>query len=363
MRRIVTAWLYDVTQELQTNRLVHSLAVTILDKILSKYKISKEEYQLYASASLLLATKLKNKSKDLVSSQTICKYTENYINIPQLLNAEFTILKKLDWKIGFILPEEFCDYFINFLLNQQGCYFASLSGNNGKPVRVTLSKEAKLITKEVQKVISAVAQEYEIWTKFKFHIIAASCVLATIQQYTFIYGQENSKIDYPTCLESLKNLMFPKNLPKLQDCLSKIEAVIEAYQMKVENPVLNVISDKKRPVNVLQDLTNFPKNPARSSNPQNSSLLAIVNDSALGDSMNVSQESILSQTESLNLNQVDQEIKNSRSDDSLVFMSKTCKRKFESGDYSDRLEDAHLAKRISPSISQNSDSGNYEVEA
>lgn len=72
MRKIVTDWMLEVTEEEKCSLEVFSLAVNYLDRVLSKVSISKHQFQLLASVCIFLASKFKESSPLCAEKLVIC---------------------------------------------------------------------------------------------------------------------------------------------------------------------------------------------------------------------------------------------------------------------------------------------------
>ncbi len=59
MRKIVADWMIEVTEEQQCQPDVFHLAINYLDRILSKVRIEKSQFQLVACVCMFLASKFK----------------------------------------------------------------------------------------------------------------------------------------------------------------------------------------------------------------------------------------------------------------------------------------------------------------
>lgn len=72
MRKIVTDWMLEVTEEEKCSPEVFSLAVNYMDRILSQVNISKHQFQLLGSVCLFLASKFKESSPLCAEKLVIC---------------------------------------------------------------------------------------------------------------------------------------------------------------------------------------------------------------------------------------------------------------------------------------------------
>lgn len=72
MRKIVTEWMLEVTEEEKCSPEVFSLAVNYMDRVLSSVSIAKHQFQLLASVCIFLASKFKESSPLTAEKLVIC---------------------------------------------------------------------------------------------------------------------------------------------------------------------------------------------------------------------------------------------------------------------------------------------------
>ena len=72
MRKIVTEWMLEVSEEEKCSPEVFSLAVNYMDRVLSQVNISKHQFQLLASVCIFLASKFKESSPLTAEKLVIC---------------------------------------------------------------------------------------------------------------------------------------------------------------------------------------------------------------------------------------------------------------------------------------------------
>lgn len=72
MRKIVTEWMLEVTEEEKCSPEVFSLAVNYMDRVLSCVHIGKHQFQLLASVCIFLASKFKESSPLTAEKLVIC---------------------------------------------------------------------------------------------------------------------------------------------------------------------------------------------------------------------------------------------------------------------------------------------------
>nr|XP_032519500.1 G1/S-specific cyclin-D2-like [Danaus plexippus plexippus] len=77
MRKVVTTWMLEVCEEQQCEEQVFPLAVSYMDRFLAQRAISRQQLQLLAVTSLLLASKFRQCHP--LSVDLLCAYTDNSV--------------------------------------------------------------------------------------------------------------------------------------------------------------------------------------------------------------------------------------------------------------------------------------------
>jgi len=113
MRRMVTTWMLEVSEEQRCEPYVFALACNLLDRFLSVCTISRNELQLLGAACLLIASK--GRETVTLSSAKLVIYTDNSITADQLLDMELLLLLKLKWDIMVPTTKDFLVELVNQL--------------------------------------------------------------------------------------------------------------------------------------------------------------------------------------------------------------------------------------------------------
>ena len=83
MRKIVSDWMLEVTEERQCQPEVFHLAINYLDRYLSQRNIKKAQFQLLASVCLFLASKFKETCN--LTAEHLVIYTDFSITIKEIM--------------------------------------------------------------------------------------------------------------------------------------------------------------------------------------------------------------------------------------------------------------------------------------
>ena len=107
MRKILLNWLLKVGTYFKLQKTTLFLAVSIIDRFISKREIKKTEYQKYGTAALFIASKFQEiYPPRLRYFLHIC---DNNFNSREFLEAEFQILSTLDFKVLYGNEKELID--------------------------------------------------------------------------------------------------------------------------------------------------------------------------------------------------------------------------------------------------------------
>lgn len=102
MRKIVTDWMLEVTQEEKCNLEVFSLAVNYMDRVLSQISIGKAQFQLLGSVCIFLASKFKESSPLCAEKLVIC--SDFSFTTEEIMKWELMVLQLLNWDLSAITP-------------------------------------------------------------------------------------------------------------------------------------------------------------------------------------------------------------------------------------------------------------------
>ena len=106
-RKIVTDWMLEVCQEEECPPQVFLSSVQYLDRVLSQLSIKTKQFQLLASACLLLSSKLHDPRP--FSLHDLVIYTDCPISVQDLQVMEMTVLKHLRWELATPTSAEFLE--------------------------------------------------------------------------------------------------------------------------------------------------------------------------------------------------------------------------------------------------------------
>ena len=160
-RKIVTDWMLEVCQEQECSSQVFLSSVQYLDRVLSQLSIKTEQFQLLASACLLLSSKLHDPRP--LSLYDLVIYTDCSISVPQLKSMEMTVLKNLRWELASPTAGEFLELILTNMGN-------------------ILSKEVLFfVQKNAGTFLTLAATEYKFY-KIKPSILASAAIISTLNQ-------------------------------------------------------------------------------------------------------------------------------------------------------------------------------------
>lgn len=114
MRKIVTDWMLEVTEEEKCSPEVFSLAVNYMDRVLSQVNISKHQFQLLGSVCIFLASKFKESSPLCAEKLVIC--SDFSFTTEEIMKWELMVLELLNWDLSAITPYCILDQLLRRLI-------------------------------------------------------------------------------------------------------------------------------------------------------------------------------------------------------------------------------------------------------
>ena len=99
-RFILLDWIMEVSSQLHFKRKTYYFCINLIELYFSKCVVKTNQIQLVGIASLLISAK--NEEITIPSLSYFTKACDDYYSKSQILNQEYIILKKLNWKIQYI---------------------------------------------------------------------------------------------------------------------------------------------------------------------------------------------------------------------------------------------------------------------
>merc|ERR1719195_2284175 len=141
MRKIVTEWMLEVTEEQKCSPEVFSLAVNYMDRVLSQMGIKKHQFQ-------FLASKFKESSP--LCAEKLVIYSDFSFSTEDIMTWELMVLELLNWDLSAITPYCILDQLLRRLLqplsNLQNTVNIQEVRNQAEAFLAVASTEADFIT-------------------------------------------------------------------------------------------------------------------------------------------------------------------------------------------------------------------------
>ncbi|EDW17050.2 uncharacterized protein Dmoj_GI14224 [Drosophila mojavensis] len=211
MRKIVAQWMMEVCVEEKCQEEVVLLAITYMDRFLSKKSVRKTHLQILAAACLLLASKLREPSCRALSAELLVFYTDNSICKDDLIKWELYVLSSLGWDLSSVTPLDFLELFI-IKLSVRCKVFSGLNINT--------------VRNNAQTFIYLAAKEYR-FSKYAASIIAASSIVASMNNLKWQICTDNIHLpfNFLTDTTSVKQ-------DQLQQCILQMNVIYKEQSHK-----------------------------------------------------------------------------------------------------------------------------------
>jgi len=162
MRKIVTDWMVEVTEDQMCQPQVICLAINYMDRFLSNVDIKKNEFQLLACTCLLLSSKFCQVVP--ISTEQLVLYTDNSISVEDMRQFELKVLNALQWELSTVTSQDFLEHLLLGLDFSPKLSLSSL-GRNAKTMSSIASTDYKFL-------------------QVKPSVLAAACLAASSQRIT-----------------------------------------------------------------------------------------------------------------------------------------------------------------------------------
>merc|ERR1712066_394675 len=110
MRKIVSDWMLEVSQELCCPPEVFCLAMNLMDRFLAKCRIEKSQLQLLGAVCLFLSSKFKETAP--ITSEKLVMYTDFSVSMESIREWELYVLYKLKWDLSACTALDYLDHIL-----------------------------------------------------------------------------------------------------------------------------------------------------------------------------------------------------------------------------------------------------------
>ena len=172
MRKIVSDWMLEVSQELCCPPEVFCLAMNLMDRFLAKCRIEKSQLQLLGAVCLFLSSKFKETAP--IPSEKLVMYTDFSVSLEAIREWELFVLYKLKWDLGAVTGLDYLDYILPKLV------FHS-------------SVEAKEVRRHTETVVALSATHY-LFSYVRPSVIAASAIAVTYRSLLSKFSEDGARL-------------------------------------------------------------------------------------------------------------------------------------------------------------------------
>ena len=171
MRKIVSDWMLEVSQELCCPPEVFCLAMNLMDRFLAKCRIEKSQLQLLGAVCLFLSSKFKETAP--IPSEKLVMYTDFSVSLEAIREWELFVLYKLKWDLGAVTGLDYLDYIL-----PQLSFDASV--------------EARAVRRHCETVIALSATHY-LFSYVRPSVIAASAIAVTYRSLLSKFSEDGAR--------------------------------------------------------------------------------------------------------------------------------------------------------------------------
>jgi len=173
MRKIVSDWMLEVSEEMGSSPEVFCLAMNLMDRFLGKCRIEKSQLQLLGAVCLFLSSKFKETAP--IPSEKLVMYTDYSVSLEAIRGWELVVLERLKWDLGASTGLDYLDYILPKL-----------------QLDSTLL-DAKQIRKHIETVIALSATQY-LFSYVRPSVIAASAIAVTYRTLMTKFTEDSARI-------------------------------------------------------------------------------------------------------------------------------------------------------------------------
>jgi len=216
MRKIVTDWMLEVCIDQKCHADVFLLSCNIMDRFLSQLNIKKGQFQLVASATMFIASKLVDPCP--ITGTDLVLATDSTYQLTELLEMELLILSKLKWDLSAITPYDFLEHLLRLL---------TMDGDD-------ISLESDLLRRKTENVIILCATEYR-FSMYPPSMLSSAAIAAAAQGLSadHEFGHE---FDISELITRLQILTRVEN-DCLNNCIHQIEETFREATNNVNNHI------------------------------------------------------------------------------------------------------------------------------
>lgn len=197
-RKDIVEWLTDICKEMRCRRVTLFTAVRFLDRILQSTKVAKDNLQLVAICSFLVAVKYEGPEEIVPSLSEASFLTQSQYDADVIREVEVHILNRLKWDLTEYTSFHFLQHFLGNTLSELGT-----------------KRKNRYVKKLTYQLASACLKTYA-FEKYRPSLLAASLLT---------YGRKRAKM-MPFCpsvlIESCK-----ASKGEINQCVSHIESFID----------------------------------------------------------------------------------------------------------------------------------------
>ncbi|XP_045030562.1 G1/S-specific cyclin-D2 [Daphnia magna] len=228
MRRVVTTWMLEVTEEQNCEEQVFPLAVNLLDRFLALEAAVLQRCQLQLLGCVCLLTASKLRQCRPIGVDLLVYYTDYSVTPAEIRVWEMLLLGKLGWDVSGVTAFDFVDHLMERIDLSSSSSQVS-SGHNVPLTTGSVRDSAAVLRGHALTYVSLCCTETD-YMRVRPSLIAAASISAAINRL----GLSTSSSNDPSCEERLLADLVGTDVHQLASLVRSVESLMATQLASVQ---------------------------------------------------------------------------------------------------------------------------------